>query len=419
MALVIKNAIIADIEHSFRGDVLIEGEKIAAVGSAIHASKAGVLDAAGKYLFPGGIDLNLSMSAGAADNDDLAAALYGGTTAASIACPTAPGCGVITDGSYIDLTPSGASGVFAALEAGTDDSGIFSLAAEAAERGGPLICRCENGALTAGLTGIMQKQQKTDSSMWPAVRPAYAEAGAVHRLLTAARAAGASVYIYCISTADALDEIISARRSGQTVYAGTCPHYLILTDELYKSTDAPLFTAAPPLRRQRDCERLWHALAQGDIDCISSDHHAFSAADKRSYGENVFTCPAGMPGIETRISLLFSEGVIKNRISPERFAAVTAGTPAEIAGLSGKGRIAAGMDADLILIDPSMKAVISAQRLHQKSDYTPYQGMELEALVTDVWLRGRHLIENRVMTDEAPHGRRAATNAAGKADLND
>ena len=419
MALVIKNAIITDSERSFRGDVLIEGERIAAADSAVYASGAKVLDAAGKYIFPGGIDLNVSAYADGPEGNDSAAALFGGTTAACKACADEPGsaCGREITAGYIDI---GLYMPFERADAGCmDDSDIFLLAAEAAERGAPLICRCENGAVTAGLAGMMQKQQKSEPSMWPAVRPAYAEAEAVHRMLTAARAAGAAVYISGISSAEALDEIISARRSGQTVYAGTCPHYLILSGELYNGTDAELFTAVPPLRTQRDCERLWRALAQGDIDCISSDHHALFRADKKSSGENIFACPPGMPGIETRIELLFSEGVMKNRITPERFAAVTAETPAAIAGLSRKGRISAGMDADIILIDPSMKTVISAEKLHQRSDYTPYQGMELNGLVTDVWLRGRHLIENRVMTDRTPCGRFVNRAAVREDDSND
>ena len=419
MALVIKNAIITGSGRSFRGDVLIEGESIAAAGSAVYASGADVLDAAGKYLFPGGIDLNVSADAYSSGDNDSAAALFGGTTAVCTVCADESGstCEREMTAGYIDL---GLYMPFERADSGcVDDCDIFSLAAKAAERGAPLICRCENSTVTAGLAGMMQKQQKSRPSVWPAVRPAYAEAEAVHRMLTIARAAGAAVYISGVSSAEAMDEIISARRSGQTVYAGTCPHYLILTEDLYHGADASLFTVNPPLRTQRDCERLWRALAQGDLDCVSSDHHALSRADKISSGENIFASFAGMPGIETRLALLFSEGVMKNRITPERFAAVTAGTPAAIAGFGRKGRISAGMDADVILVDPSAKTVISAEKLHQRSGYTPYQGMELNGLVTDVWLRGHHLIANGVMTDSTPRGRFVKRDAGREDDSND
>lgn len=439
MALVIKNAIIAGTGHSFRKDVLIDGEKIAAVGSAIHASGAEVLDAAGKYLLPGGIDLNVSSPMDLSCGRDSAAALFGGTTTAC--APQHISCGhQEIKGCHIDLAPrfsfSGAgirdglslpdtSACFAGAsvclaETGyMSDSELFAIAAAAAETGAPLMCRCENGAVADGIAETIRKQRNADISMWGAKIPAYAEAEAVHRALTIARAAGAAVYISDISAAEAVDEIISARRCGQTVYAETCPHYLLLTEELYHSTDAPLFTTSPPLRSRRDCERLWKALAQGDIDCVSSYHRAIRRADKTYPEENIFACPSGMPGIETRMALLFSEGVMKNRITLERFAAVTAGIPAAFAGLSCKGEIAPGMDADLILIDPSMKTVISAAMLHQASDYTPYEGMELNGLITDVWLRGRRQIENRALTDQTARGRLLTANSAVRGVRND
>ena len=172
---------------------------------------------------------------------------------------------------------------------------------------------------------------------------------------------------------------------------------------------------APPLRKQGDCNRLWRALAQGDIDTVGTDHCSFSRADKVRLGaENVFKSPGGIPGIETRMELLFSEGVMKNRLSLERFVAVTATNPADILGLRDKGRIAEGADADLILIDPAKSKKISVESLHQRVDYTPYEGVTVNGCVTDLWLRGRRLLKEGELTSDEPCGRLVRRELSGE-----
>ncbi|MCD7951957.1 MAG: amidohydrolase family protein [Synergistaceae bacterium] len=283
------------------------------------------------------------------------------------------------------------------------------------EAGGLLFYHCENDAVTNGLAAEYQRELPAAAGLWPRRRPGYCEAEAVKRILALSRAAGVAAYIVHLSTKEALEEVILARRAGQLVYAETCPQYLTLTEERYNRENCLDYVMAPPLRKQGDCNRLWRAIAQGDIDTVGTDHCSFSRADKARLGaENVFKSPGGIPGIETRMELLFSEGVMKNRLSLERFVAVTATNPAGILGLRDKGRIAEGADADLILIDPAKSKKISVESLHQRVDYTPYEGMTVNGCVTDLWLRGRRLLKEGALTSDETCGRLVRRELSGE-----
>ncbi len=446
MTILIKNGIIGTAERSFRGDLLIEGEKIAAVGGSLHCCGAHVVEAAGRYLLPGGVDPHTHVILQAGDNkvsDGFAAAtraaVFGGTTTivehpgfAAAGAPLSEAVRLtVAAGEGSSYTDFGVHLVFqrydgkiarelpAAVVRGfptgkvyttyagrLTDEEIFPLMRAMNEAGGLLFCHCENNAIVNGLAEAYQEKLPTDYDCWPRSRPGYCEAEAVRRLLALARAAEAPVYIVHLSTKEALEEVIRARRAGQRVYAETCPQYLMLTENCYQRENGLDYVMAPPLRGRVDCGRLWRALAQGDVDTVGTDHCSFSRADKKRLGaENIFKSPSGIPGIETRMELLFSEGVMKNRLSLERFVAVTATNPAAILGLKDKGRIEAGADADLILIDPAKSRKLSAASLHQRVDYTPYEGMTVNGCVTDLWLRGRRLLKAGLLTDEAPRGR--------------
>lgn len=446
MALIIKDGIIGCAEGCFRGDVLVDGEKIAAVGGSLYCGGAEVIDASGLYVLPGGVDphTHVMLEAGGCCVSDgfkaaTLAAVFGGTTtivdhpsfeAEGAPLSAAPERTVreAEKGSYADFGvhlvfqrygDETADELTELVEAGfptgkayttyagrlTDES-IFPLMLAMKRAGGLLFYHCENNAIATGLAAMYQASENIPCSRWPESRPDYCEAEAVRRVLALARAAEVPSYIVHVSSRAAMEEIILARRAGQKVFAETCPQYLVLTDECYRGGNGLDYVMAPPLRRAEDCDRLWRALGQGDIDTVGTDHCSFSRADKIRLGSgNVFKAPGGVPGIETRMELLFSEGVMKGRMSLERFVAVTATNPAEILGLDGKGRIAEGADADLIFIDPSKSRRFSVESLHQKADYTPYDGMEITGCVTDVWLRGRRVVENGRLASEEPSGK--------------
>jgi len=153
---------------------------------------------------------------------------------------------------------------------------------------------------------------------------------------------------------------------------------------------------APPLRKQQDCDALWEGLADGTIDVVATDHCSFSFAQKLKRGKtNVFRSPGGIPGVETRVPLLFSEGVLKNRIDLNRFVQLVATNPACIMGLSPqKGSIEVGADADLLILDPAEEKIVSVEVLHQHVDYTPYAGMVVKGWPKTVLLRGNILVRD-------------------------
>lgn len=446
MGVLIKNAYIAGKDGAFYGDLLTDGEKIAKVGESIECDGAEVFDAAGRYLLPGGVDphTHVMLRSGSCRVSDgfaaaTRAALIGGTTTIA-EHPSFHDRGVplsfaidetLAEGegsSFVDFGvhlvfqryddeiarevpeiisrgfPTGK--VYTTYVGKLSDNEIFELMLKMKEAHGLLFYHCENDAITNGLAAQYRKNLPTKYSCWPKSRPDYCEAEAVRRVLALSRAAQVPSYIVHLSTQEALEEVIRARRAGVQVYVETCTQYLTLTDSCYDQENGLDFVMAPPLRKSSDCERLWHALGQGDIDTVGTDHCSFSRADKVRLGaENIFKAPGGIPGIESRMEILFSEGVMKKRLSLERFVAVTATNPAAILGFKDKGRLEAGADADLVIIDPEKTHTLTVDTLHQKVDYTPYEGMTVRGCVTDVWLRGEHKVADGKLVSETPSGK--------------
>lgn len=445
MSVLIKNGIIGTAAGSFRGDLLIEGEKIAAVGESIHCAGAEIIDAAGRYVVPGGVDphTHVMLHVGknkVSDGFEAAtkAALCGGTTTIAehpaFAADGAPLASAPDDtlkeaesGSWCDfgvhlvfqrwdaaiseeLSDAVANGfatgkVYTTYSGRLCDEDILPLMKRMKECGGLLFYHCENNAVAAGLQADFRAAGQTAAEFWPLSRPDYCEAEAINRVLALAKAADAPVYIVHLSTKAGLKVIVEARKTGQKVFAETCPQYLLLTDKLYKAANGLDYIMAPPLRSQTDCEALWKALGNGDIDTVGTDHCSFSRRDKIRHGKrDVFKSPSGIPGIETRMPLLFSEGVLRNRISLEQFVSLTATAPARILGFADKGRLEAGADADVVIIDPDAQKKLTVRTLHQLVDYTPFENMTVHGWPEYVWLRGRAVIAKGRFAARKPRG---------------
>jgi len=451
LPFLIKNGIIGDDEKSFKADILINGEKISALGEDMSCSDADVVDAEGCYVVPGGIDPHTHVMLGNASakvSDGFRAAteaaVWGGTTTIvehpGFEPPGAPlhmaidktlleghGNSFADYGihavfqhwdSYIEgemkraVSHGISTGkIYLTYDGKLEDSAVFA-AIRALGSGGALpFFHAENDTIVKALRTEFEQTGKTAPTFWPDSRPDFAEAEAIYRIAAIAKAvrktgnAPGDTYIVHLSTREGLKNIIEARRSGLTMYAETCPQYLLLTKERYTASglDAVM---APPLREQSDCDALWKALGNGDIDTVGTDHCSFSRADKqRLGGENVFKSPGGVPGIETRLPLLFSEGCLKGKISLEQFVGVTAANVARILGIKDKGKIAEGMDADITIIDPGIEKTISAATLHQKVDYTPYEGVRVRGWPAYVWLRGQPAIANGEFVAREPRGK--------------
>jgi dihydropyrimidinase len=223
---------------------------------------------------------------------------------------------------------------------------------------------------------------------------------ATARALAFARMSEAPVHVVHLSSAAALDEVRRAKAAGVRVSAETCPHYLVLTDERYDDPDpvsCARFVISPPLRPASDRDALWAGLADGSLDLVATDHVPDRVdAEKAGAASGVpfNEISNGAPGIETLLTILYSEGVAAGRITVERMVDLLATTPARRFGLGSKGTIEVGRDADIVLFDPDARRTIRAANLHHTSDYTPYEGMPVVGAVHDVFLRGRAVIRD-------------------------
>ena len=427
-------------QECFRGDLLIEGGRILAVSGpeglpAAEAAGAEAIDAAGKLILPGAVDIHTHMDldvgiARAIDDfyTGTAAAACGGTTTIVDHMAFGPqGCspwhqvkeyhrladgnaavdygfhGVLqhVDGQVLDdmaeiALEEGITSfkVYMTYDGRLDDLELMRVLERAREEHILICCHCENHGIVTFLREQFVREGKTEVRWHPVSRPAEAEAEAVNRLLYLARAAGeAPVYIVHLSTRLGLEEIRKARAAGQRhIGAETCPQYLLLDEKNYEDPQEGLKALmAPPLRKQADRDALWQAMAYNELDTAATDHCPFTFAKQKQQGAQDFTkCPSGAPGVEERLILLYSEGVRKGRITLPQLVKYACTNPARVAGLyPRKGTLEPGADADLVMLDPEKEWTLTADRMYSAVDYTCYEGMKITGAVERVWLRGK------------------------------
>jgi len=275
-----------------------------------------------------------------------------------------------------------------------DDGGLFALL----EAGIRLPCvgivHAENAAIIELLVDRFLAAGKTDTRYHALSRPPLAEAEATGRAVRQAGAANCPLYVFHVSSADALAEIRTARNRGWPIYGETCPHYLCLDASLYDRPDGYNWCMSPPLRAQADRDALWRALADGALSVVSTDDAAFDAESKKRGEESFTRVPNGIPGVETRLSILYSEGVAKGRINVQRLVALTSTNPARLAGLyPQKGNIAVGADADLVLFNPSRQTTLSLENSHMLAGWHPYEGTRVMGVPVMTIAGGEVIVE--------------------------
>lgn len=437
--LLVRNGTLVTPAGCFGADLLCREGKIAGIGRFPEEPVgAEILEAGGCYVLPGAVDVHvhLQMSVGdTATSDDFfsgtVAAACGGTTtvldfatqargqrieeAVALRRAEADGQVAVDYGLHLAVTDLAggtpqairrlAGEGYTSLKIYTvyralylEDREILQLLELCAEEGLLPMVHGENRALVEHCTERLRAQGKWEPRYHARARPAAAEAEGIAHVLTLAEAVGCPVYIAHVSSARALEEIRRARERGQTVFAETCPQYLLLTEERYAAPgfEGAKYVVTPPLRRPADRDALWNALVHGEIDVVSTDHCPWNYRGQKDHGREDFTLiPSGMPGIETRLTLLWSEGVGKGRLSPEQFVSLTATTPARLFGLAPrKGNIAVGADADLVIWDPQQEITLSASGLHQRVDYCPYEGWSVRGYPRVVVLRGEVVVRD-------------------------
>ncbi len=276
----------------------------------------------------------------------------------------------------------------------------------AAQHGMLVLVHCEDGALIRHLGRELIAEGKAEARYYPESRPVHSESAAVDRAVAFARATGATMYVVHLSSAAALESCRRARADGLPVYVETRPLYLYLTRERFEEPDGAKYAGAPALREEADREALWHGLQYRDIQCVCTDHAPWTLSQKLDPALTVATFRQGVADLQTLMPMLFSEGVLKGRISLARFVELTATNAAKLFGMyPRKGTIAVGSDADLAVWDPQARQTIDGATMFSKAAYSPYDGWEVTGWPAWTISRGEVVFENGQATARPGRGR--------------
>jgi len=450
MSTLIRNGHIFTAVDNYTADILVDDGKIKAIGTDLIAEPERTIDASGKYVIPGGIDPHTHLEfpfAGTVSSDDfrtgtIAAAFGGTTTIVDFAVQSrghalsealeewqqkAEGKAAIDYGFHLiilDLPDSRIPELDDMVRAGVtsfkmfmaypgavmvDDGTIFKAMVRSADNGSMVCLHAEHGEVIDVLVREALAEGHTEPRFHALTRPPTTEAEATHRAVRMAQIAGAPVYFVHLSCSEALQEVQSARATRDYVYAETCPQYLTLDNSMYdqEGFEGAKYVLTPPLRDQWHQEELWKGLRRNDLQVVSTDHCAFRFSDQKTLGRYDFSkIPNGGPGIENRLSLLYTNGVVPGMLTMNRMVQIFSTTPAQLFGLfPRKGTIAAGSDADIVIFDPDEESVISADSHHMNIDYNLYEGMRVKGVPEVVLSNGNVVVDHGQYTGTPGDGR--------------
>ena len=442
MSILIKNGRVITAVDDYRGDVFIENETVSLIGKSLEMEADEVIDASGKYLFPGGLDPHTHLDmpfGGTVSADDfetgtLAAAHGGTTTLIDFAIQTkghstlealdtwhakAEGKTAIDYGFHMivtDLDDKRVHEMKMLADGGVTsyklfmaypgvlyvDDGTIYRAMRAAGENGTVVCmHAENGIVIDEIVKIALAEGKTEPKYHALTRPTRMEAEGVHRAIAIAEVAHVPVYIVHLSSSDALEQVMLARNRGVHAFAETCPQYLFLDHSYYEQEgfEGAKYVMTPALREKWNQDELWKGIKFGNLQSISTDHCPFCFKDQKILGINDFSkIPNGGPGVENRMSLVFNGGVNSGRISLNKFVELTSTAAAKTFGLfPKKGTIAIDSDADIVIFDPQRKETISVNNActhHMNVDYNAYEGFEVTGFTETVLSRGKVIIKD-------------------------
>ena len=408
-----------------------------------------VIDATGKYVLPGGIDVHthMEMPFGGTFSVDTfetgtRAAAWGGTTTIIDFAVQAKGTSLLAtldkwhakaDGNCAidygfhmivsDVNDMTLKEMDACIAAGVNsfkmfmaypgvfyatDGEILLAMQQAARSGATVMMHAENGIAIDQLVAQALAAGRTDPVNHGLTRPPELEGEATSRAITLAQVADCPLYIVHLSARQALEAVAQARDTGQNVFAETCPQYLYLSlDDLARPDfEGAKFVASPPLRPKDHQDSLWRGLRTNDLSVVSTDHCPFCFKDQKELGRGDFSkIPNGMPGVEHRMDLLHA-GVVAGQLPLTRWVEVASTTPARMFGLyPRKGVIAAGSDADIVIYDPQARQTLSAATHHMNVDYSAYEGLEITGRVVTTLSRGHVVIDDGAYQGNPGHGR--------------
>lgn len=448
MSILIKNGHVVTASEDYKADLYIEGEQIVAIGANLPYQADRVIDATDKIVFPGGIDPHVHldmpfMGTYSSDNYETGtrAALFGGTTTVIDFILQTQGDSLynalrswqgrsvgkaIGDYSYhmavTDFNENTAAEVVQMIEKEgitsfktfmaykgalmIDDGQMVQLMQVVKKHGGMVTVHATNGDMIDSLIAQNRALGNRAPLYHYLSQPEITEAEASARFTDMLSYTGCTGYIVHLTCEGALNAVRNAGKRNQHVHVETCIQYLLLDAALYEQDfEGAKWVMSPPLRKPKDQAALWAGIEQGLVNVVATDHCPFTWAQKQMGKDDFSKIPNGHPAIEHRVELLFSEGVLKGRISLPKFVELISTNAAKLFGMyPRKGTIAIGADADVVVLNPATRHVLSAKTHHMRTDYSAYEGREVQGKVETVLLRGKVAVEQEKCWLEAGYG---------------
>jgi dihydropyrimidinase len=437
--LIIANGTVVSAEGTQKADVAVRGEKIATVSQGLAGKPDGakVIDAAGKYVLPGALDVHVHLElpfCGTVSSDTWltgtrAASRGGVTTVIDFAIPygeqslqdaydawleRAKPKACIDYAFHIAITNWDRHGpemekmvkqgcptfkefmIYAAEGWQSDDRAIYNALEKCKKLGGMLLVHAESARVLDELIAryhTPESMKKHGATLHAITRPNFIEAEAIQRAIMWSEVTGGRLYIVHMSTGEGADIVKSARARGVDVYAETCVQYLVLDDTVFGKPDGHLYACCPQVKKPKDIERLWNGVTDGEVCVISTDTCTFTKAQKARWEGDWTRIPMGLPGLETLVPLVYTEGVLGKRIPLTKLVEKCCTNPAKIMGLyPQKGTLAAGSDADVAVFDPEKRFTVDHAQMETGADWNPYQGMSLAGFAQHTFCRGTHIV---------------------------
>lgn len=444
-------------------DIGIRGEKIAALGDGLTSDGAKVIDAKGHHVIPGVLDVHVHLElpfCGTVSSDDYitgtrAGARGGVTTVIDFAIPYKRENGYeslseATDNwqkkaegrSYIDYTfhtcvtnwethreqiPGMVKRGFTTFKEfmiyasegwQADDAAMYGTLEKMKELNAMLLVHAESSRVLDELIARYHtpaQMKKFGAQLHAMSRPNFVEAEAIQRAIMWSEVTGGPLYIVHMSTGEGTDMVRDAQRRGVPVVAETCAQYLVLDDSVFKEKDGHLYACCPQLKKPKDCARLWEGLVSGEVSVVSTDTCTFTRKQKSMWKGDWTKIPMGMPGLETLMPVVYTHGVLKNRITIEQMVEKLCSNPAKVMGLGDrKGSIQIGADADLAILHPKKKIKVDPKTMETNADWSPFDGWDLAGFARTTLSRGTVIVDDYKVVGKQGHGKWLPRKEAGK-----
>ncbi|MHA1577278.1 MAG: dihydropyrimidinase [Candidatus Thorarchaeota archaeon] len=448
--LIVKNGQIVTAADIYTADIGVKDGKITQIGKDLEkGADTLTVDAAEKYVFPGGIDVHVhlqlpfsgTISADDFENGTKAAACGGVTTVLDFAIQT-KGHSIMEavkarraeadpkvcidyglHAAITDWNDQTQAEIKKVIEYGiptfkmfmiyrnegwmADDGMLFQALEETGRHGGHIGVHAESAfVLDMLIDRYAKEKEKWGAYGHTLSRPCYTEEEAIIRAIKWAEVTGGQLYIVHMSTGEGADAVRAAKEKRVRVYAETCPQYLLLDDEVFKRSDGHLYATCPQVKKPHDNDRLWDGLLSGDIDIIATDTCTFTTEQKAAWNGDFRKIPFGMPGVETMIPLMYTEAVGKRNFSLNKFIALVSANPAKLFGMyPKKGTIAIGSDADIVVFDPKKKVTIRSANLQTNCDWNPFEGLKLTGYPETTISRGSIVVKDGNFVGTVGHGK--------------